>query len=96
MAFSGPFTAYKLNHSCYYFRYYFCRCFSPYTAYINPAATTRIDPAAIICINLAITFYCPPYCQAARLWSYYYPPYKAARFWFYKCHLQLLYSSILD
>jgi hypothetical protein len=52
--FSGPSAAYKLNYSRYYFR----RRFSPYTAYINPAATTRINPAT--------TYYGPPYYGAAR------------------------------
>jgi len=80
--FSGPSVAYNLNCSRYCFRYYFrycfrcCfrryfrRCLSPYTARINPAATTSI--------NLVATFYGPPYCEVARLWSYYRPPYYGA------------------
>jgi len=67
MTFSGPPAAYKLNYSRYYFRYYFRRCFFPYTA--------RINLAASICINPATTYYYPPYCGAARLWSYYRLPY---------------------
>jgi len=65
--FSGPFVAYNLNYSryyfCYYFRYYFCyyfrRYFSSYTARVNLAATTSI--------NLVAICYSPPYYRAARL-----------------------------
>jgi hypothetical protein len=46
MAFSGPSVAYKLTYSRYYFR----RCFSPYTARIN----------------LAATYYSPPYYGLVR------------------------------
>ena len=83
ITFSRPSTAYKLNCSHYCFRYYFRRCFSPYTTcinpaitpYINPAATTHINlaittyinPAATICINLAATYYSPPYYRATKL-----------------------------
>jgi hypothetical protein len=57
IAFSGPSVAYKLNYSYYYFCYCFCRCFSPYTAYINLAATACINLAITICINPAAIFY---------------------------------------
>ena len=86
---SGPFTVYKPNYSCYYFRYYFCCRPSSYTArinlamaaYINSAITTYINSAVATYINLAITYYYPPYYRAARLWPYYYYPlyYRAAR-----------------
>jgi hypothetical protein len=45
--FSGPSAADKPNYSRHYIRRCFRRCFSPYTA--------RIDPAATACINLATT-----------------------------------------
>ena len=68
--FSGPSAAYKLNYS----RYYFCRRFSPYTAYINLAVTTYINlavtlyinPAATTYINPATIYYGPPYYGVAR------------------------------
>ena len=89
MTFSGPSAACKPNYCCYYFcccfrccfRYYlYCR-FSPYTA--------RIDLAATAYINLAATYYGPPYCGAARLWSYYYGPpcYGAAKYRSYERYL---------
>ena len=71
-SFSGPSAAYKPNYSRRYLRCRFSLYFPlPYTARINPATTARI--------NLATTYYSPPYRGAARLWSYYYhPPYYGA------------------
>jgi len=74
----------------------FRRCLSPYTARINPAATTYINPAATIRINPAATSYGPPYCGAARPWSYGPPYYGAARSWSYEYYLQLLRGPTLD
>ena len=82
MTFSRPFIAYKPTCYRYCFYYYYCRRrLSPYTA--------RIDLAATPYINLAATYYRPPYCAAARSWPYYYRPpyYRVARSRFYRRRL---------
>ena len=82
ITFSRLSAAYKPNCSCYCFYYYFRRCFSPYTTYINLAATPHINPAittrinlavttyinlaVTTCINLAMIYYSPPYCGATK------------------------------
>jgi hypothetical protein len=77
--FSEPSTAYKPTYSRYCL-HYFRRCLRyHFSLYFPPPYTARIGPATTACINSATTYYSPPYRGAARSWSYYYLPYRAAR-----------------
>jgi hypothetical protein len=64
--FSGPSAAYKPTYSHHYLRC-FRRCLRyRFSLYFPPPYTARIGLAATAYINLAITYYGPPYRGAAR------------------------------